>query len=145
MTGSDRIVGIDGVPDPKAFFTSLLHFYAPVDVILTTWGRLPPWVQERLSSFRISSFFLRRICFHETDWQLNGDSIASLVNCLCDPHFIETFTWGLRKGNTSLGLCHSWDDIYLYSSEFVDDIALVNWIDDLKSKEIVKSYEKIID
>ena len=72
MTNTDYIVGIDEVNDIKAFFESLLSFYAPMDVILTTWGKLPPEVLNCLSSFKTRTSLLRRYFFHEVNWHLNN-------------------------------------------------------------------------
>ena len=143
MTSSDYIVRIDEVNDNKAFFESLLSFFAPIDVILTTWGKLPPEVLNCLSSFKARTSLLRRYFFYEINWHLNNQTVNSFIESLCTDLVLDKFTWGLRKGHIPLGLCRAWDDMDLNSSDFVEEAALFKWVEELKSKGIIISYEKI--
>ena len=145
MDDSDYIIGIDEVNDTKAFFKSLLTFYAPIDVILTTWGKLPSEVLNRLYPYRARSPWLRRIIFHENDWHLNADTLNSLIGVFCQDDVINKFTWGLLKGKSPLGLSRAWDDMNVNGSDLIEDAALLQWVEELKTNGIIDSYEKIID
>lgn len=145
MTDSDYIIGIDEVNDVKAFFKSLLFFYASLDVILTTYGKFPHEVHTSLSDFKAHTSWVRRLFFNQVDWHLNSDSVNSITESLCADSVIEKFTWGITKNGTPLGLCRAWDDMNVYGSGLIEDTALFLWFEGLKSNEILDSYEKIID
>lgn len=142
----DFIVEIDGVHDRKAFFGSVLSFFSQVDVILTTWGKLPTEVHERLSPFRAPCSWVRRLFFHESNWQLNRGSLPVLLESLCVEERLTRLTWGIHKGNTPLALCGHWENqITINESELVEDAILFDWLGDLKAKGIIESHEKITD
>ncbi len=145
MADSDYIIGIDEINDIMAFFKSLLTFYAPIDVILTTWGKFPSEVLNRLSPYKARSSWLRRIIFNENDWHLNDDTLNSLIGVLCQDDVINKFTWGIIKGKTSLGFCRTWEDMNVHGSYLIEDATLFQWVEELKSNGIIASYEKIID
>lgn len=44
-----------------------------------------------------------------------------------------------------LGLCRNLDDIDLDGSKFIEEAALFEWLDQLKIKVLIHSYEKIAD
>lgn len=138
-------VEIVGVHERKAFFRSVLSFFAPVDATLTTWGKLPSNIYERISPFRAPCLWLRRLFFHEANWQLNPSSLQVLLESLCVDELLNHFTWGIRKGNTPLALCRHWkNDITIDQAEFIEDLPLLNWLEDMKEKEIIGSYEKSV-
>ena len=145
MSFSDYIIGIDKVNDAKSFLKALLIFYARFDVIFTTWGNLPSKVLNHLSVFKAQTSLIRRIFFREVNWYLNNETVGSFIGALCDDHVINKFTWGLRKGNTPLGLCRAWDDMDVNGSDFIKKGVLYKWLEELKSKEIIESYEIITD
>jgi hypothetical protein len=117
-----------------------------VDVILTTWGRLPSNIHERISTFCAPCLWLRRLFFHEANWQLNPSNLQVLLESLCVDELLNQFTWGIRKGNTPLALCRHWkNDITIDRSEFVEDLTVFDWLEDMKKKEIIESHEKIAD
>lgn len=144
MGKPDYIVEINGIHDRRAFFSSVLSFFAPVDVILTTWGKLPSTVDERLSPFRTPCLWLRRLFFHEANWQLNQSSLQVLLESLCVDELLNQFTWGIHKGNTPLVLCGHWEKhVIIEGSDLVDEKTLLCWVKDLKVNKIIESYEKI--
>jgi len=81
-------------------------------------------VQEPLVRFRDPSSWLGLLFFHEGNWYLSNDRVGSLIDSLCANHMIDKFRWVLRKGNTSLGLCRSWDGMNVNGSDLIDDAAL---------------------
>ena len=78
MSDAHYIIGINEVKDIKLFLESLLCFYAPLDVIFTTWGKLPPEVHSNLSAYKAHTSWLRRLFFHQADWHLNKESVNSI-------------------------------------------------------------------
>ena len=145
MTDSDYIIGIDDVNDIKGFFESLLFFYAPLDLILTTWGKLPQEVHSSLSAFKAHTSWMRRLFFKQIDWHLNKESVNSIIKSLCTDSVLEKFTWGIIKGDTPLGLSRTWDDMNVNGSDLIEDATLFQWVEELKSNGIIDSYNKIID
>jgi len=145
MTETDYTISLAGVTDRKAFFAELLEFYSPHEVVLTTWGKLPPEVTERLAAFRAHTSWVRRRAFRQSDWILSPQSLLDLTASLCDDDVLVSITWGLIKGETPLGLCRSWDDMNLDQSEWIDEETLCRWLDELKSRGLLQSYEKIKD
>lgn len=144
MANIDYIVSIDGINDRISFFDSLLSFYAPLDVILTTWGKLPAEAKVCLSSFELPCSWLRRLVARETSWHLNKQSKGLIAECFCKDHILEAVTWGIRKGDTPLWLCRNWNDMNADGSNLIDDDTLFGWLENLKVKGIIDSYEKII-
>lgn len=145
MSLSEYIIGINEVNDTSSFLESLLLFYARFDVIFTTWGKLPDNVLNHLSFSRTRISLIGRIFFHEINWHLNDETVNSLIGAFCDHHVIDKFTWGLRKGNIPLGLCRAWDDMNVNGSDLIEEFVLLGWVEELKSKEIIESYEIISD
>lgn len=145
IKSSDYIIGIDEVNDIKTFFELLLTFYAPIEVILTTWGKLPSEVLNRLSPFKARSSWLRRYFSHENHWHLNVETVNSLIGIFCQDDVINKFTWGLIKGKTPLGLCRAWDDLNVNGSELIEKAVLFKWVEGLKSKKIIESCEIITE
>ena len=82
MANIDYIVSIDGISDRISFFDSLLSFYASLDVILTTWGKLPAEAKVRLSSFELPCSWLRCLFARETSWHLNKQSKGLIAELL---------------------------------------------------------------
>ena len=145
MTETDYIVSLEDVSDRKAFFTALLAFFAPLQVVLTTWGRLPSEVQESLAPFRAPCSWARRHAFHQSNWHLTPQSLAALTGNLCDNDLLKNLTWGLIKCDTPFGRSLGWDDMILCGSDLIDDATLFGWLDDLRANGVLKSYEKIED
>jgi len=145
MTETDYFVSLDGVTDRKAFLAEFLAFFAPHEVTLTTWGDIPSEVAERLAAFRTHTSWVRRHAFHQSDWMLSSQSVAALTASLCDESILSGLTWGLVKGETPLGLCRSWDDMNLDGSDLIDEEVLFQWLDGLRTKGLLQSYEKIED
>ncbi len=145
MSESDYIIGIDEVNDIKVFFISLLSFYAPLNIILTIWGKLPQEVHRSLSDFKARTSLIRRLFFNQIDLYLNTDSKNSIIESLCADSVLEKFTWGIIKGDTPLGHSHAWDDMLVIGSDLMEDAALFQWVEELKSNGIIDSYERIID
>jgi hypothetical protein len=145
MAESGYIIGIDDVNDIKEFFKSLLSFFAPIDVTLTTWGKLPQDVHRNLSVFKAHTSWMRRLFLNQIDWHLNKESVNPIIESLCIDSVLETFTWGIIKGNTPLGLCRTWDDMNINGSDLIEDATLFQWVEKLKSNGTIESYEKIID
>jgi hypothetical protein len=145
MADSDYIIGIEEVNDIKAFFKSLLSFYAPLDVNLTIWGKLPKEVHRSLSAFKARTSLIRRLFFNQTDLYLNTESEKSINGSLNTDSVLEKFTWGIIKGDTPLGHSHAWNDMLVSGSDFIEEAALFQWLEELKSNGIIDSYEKIID
>ena len=145
MNENDYIVMLKGVNDKKEFFAELLVFFAPYNVILSVWGKLTPKVLKQLALFKAPCSWIRRLFFSETEWNLTPQSLSVLKQCLCNDEFLGNLTWGIRKDGTPLGLCRSWDDMDLNGSELIDETTLFRWIDDIKNKGLLKSYEKITD
>ncbi len=143
MNNSDYIISIDGICDKEMFFLSLLNFFAPFDVILTTWGKLPKTTLQQLSKHRVDRFGLRRFLFREFNLKLNNKSLNSISECLCDDDILNQIKWGIRKGGIPLALFRDWDDMYIDGSELIQDEILFSWMDDLKAKGIIESFEKI--
>jgi hypothetical protein len=144
MTVTDHIVSISGVEDRGSFFEALLAFYAPVNVVLTTWGKLPDDAIKALLPFRAPCPWFRRRFFREYSWYLNQNSIQVLTDNLCKDEVLESLTWGLLKEGTSLGLARGWDDMNLDSSEYVSDTELLDWIESLSREKVIESYETIM-
>ena len=67
------------------------------------------------------------------------------IGAFCDHHVIDKFTWGLRKGNIPLGLCRAWDEMNVNGSYLIEESVLLGWVEELKSKEIIESFEIISD
>ena len=145
MTVTDYIISISGIENRGSFFASLLAFYAPVNVVLMTWGKLPDDVKKELMPFRAPCSWFRRRFFREYSWYLNQNSIRVLTDNLCKDEVLEGLTWGLLKEGTSLGLSRGWDDMNLDSSGYVSDTKLLDWIESLSREKIIESYEKIMD
>jgi hypothetical protein len=145
MNHSDYIVSIDGVLDKKVFFSSLLNFFAPFDVILTIWGKVSKPVLKILSNHNVAGFGLRRLLFHELNLKLNNQSLPVISDSLCDDKVLDKITWGIRKGSIPLAHALDWDDMNINGSELIQDEALFSWINELKAKGIIESFEKIDD
>lgn len=145
MTESKYILGLDGVAEHKIFFSEVLAFFAPYDVVLTIWGKLPSEVQKDLAAFCAPCTWIRRHIFHQSDWHLTLQSLHALTQNLCNDDFLGNLTWGLIKSDIPLGLCRSWDDITFDGSELIEEATLFAWLDHLKSKGLLRSYEKITD
>lgn len=145
MAKSDYFIVINEVHDRKAFLAELLSFYASLDATFTIWGKLPFEVTDSLSSMQARTPWFRRVFFHELNWRLNNETVNALIDSLCADHLIDNLTWGASKGNTSLGLCRAWDDVVVDGSDLIEDATLLKWVEDLKSKEIIQSYEKTTD
>ena len=145
MTQNDFIVSIKGVINRKGFFAELLSFYAEQDVTLTIWGKLPNSICENLDLFKAPCCCIRRWLFKQSDYHLNVESLGSLAHQLCNDDLLENLTWGLVKANIPLGLCRSWDDMNLDSSELIKEERLFSWLDHLKDEGLIQSYEKIAD
>lgn len=144
MGKSDYLIEINGIHDRRAFFSSVLSFFGTMEVILTTWGKLPSTVHERLSPFRAPCLWLRRLFFHEANWKLNQSSLHVLLESLCADELLNQFTWGIYKGDTSLVLCGHWENqIIINASELIEDTILFDWLGYLKAKGVIESYEKI--
>ena len=111
MNKSDYIVSIEAVHDKKVFFSSLLNFYAPFDVILTIWGRISKSILRRLSNHKVTGFGLRRLLFREFKFKLNDQSLNEISDCLYGDEMLDNISWGIRKGNISLAHAWDWDDI----------------------------------
>ena len=142
---SDYIIGIDEVYDIKAFFKSLLSFYARLDVILTIWGKLPQEVRRSLDAFKADTSWIKRLFFNQIDLCLNTKSANLIIESLCDDSVIEKLTWGITCGNIPLGASRAWDDMNVNSSRLIDNTTLFQWLERLKSNGIIESYEKIVD
>ena len=145
MTETDYIISLTGVAARKPFLAELLAFYSPHEVVLTTWGKIPSEVEERLVSFRAPCSWGRRHTFHQSEWHLNPQSLPVLTQELCSASLLADLTWGLIKNHTPLGLCRSWGDMNLDGSDIVEEEALFKSLDDLKSKGLLQSYEKVTD
>ena len=145
MTQNDFIVSIEGVINRKGFFAELLSFYAKQDVTLTIWGKLPNSICENLDLFKAPCSCIRCWLFKQSDYHLNVESLGSLAHQLCNDDLLENLTWGLVKANIPLGLCRSWDDMNLDSSELIKEERLFSWLDHLKDEGLIQSYEKITD
>ena len=145
MNHSDYIISIDGVRDKKMFFLSLVNFFGPFDVILAIWGKVPKTVLKRLSTHKVTDFGLRRLLFHELNLKLNDESVPAISDCLCDYEILDTITWGIRKGNMPLAHAWDWDDMNIDGSELIQDEVLLSWINELKAKGIIESFERIDD
>jgi hypothetical protein len=145
MEQNDYIVSIEGVINRKAFFAELLSFYAKQDVILTIWGKLPSHILKSLDQFKSPSSRIRGLFFKESNWFLNSHSLNNLTQHLCEDSLLENLTWGLIKADIPLGLCRSWDDMNLDGSDLIDETKLFLWLDHLRVKELIQSYEKIRD
>jgi len=145
MDNSDYIVSINGIRDKKMFFSSLLNFFAPFDVILTIWGNIPKTVLKRLSIHKVTDFWLWRFLFHELNLKLNNQSLSVISDCLCDDKIIEIITWGIRTRNIPLAHAWDWEDINIDGSELIQDEALFSWINKLKANGIIESFERIDD
>ncbi len=143
MNNSAYIVSIEGVRDKKLFFSSLVNFYAPFDVILTIWGKIPKSILHRLSNHKVTGFGLRRLLFRESSFNLNDQSLSDISDCLCGDELPFEISWGIRKGNTSLAHAWDWDDISIDGSELIQDEILFGWIKALKTKGIIESFKKI--
>lgn len=145
MKNNDYIVGIKGVTSYKEFFSEFLEFYAPLEAVLMLWGKLPKDIQTSLFQFKASCSWMRRQFFHQSEWHLTNKSLPILKDNLCDENLLQNVSWGLIKSDIPLGLCRSWDDMNLDGSELIEETKLFKWLDQLKSKGLVQSYEKIMD
>ena len=145
MSNSEYIISLDGLKNRKKFFSSLLVFFAPFDVVLCTWGKLPKAVYDQINSFRVPCSWIRRLFFQQAEWYLTPESVDTMVEILCDDHVLGMFTWGLYKGDSSLGLCKDWDDMNVNGSDIINDTDLFKWIENLKEKRIIESCEIIYD
>jgi len=143
MNNSYYIVSINGVRDKKVFLSSLLKFFAPFDVILTIWGKVPKTVLKRLSNQKITGFGLRRLLFHELNLKLNDQSLPVISDSLYDDEILDKITWGIRKGSIPLAHAWDWDDMNIDGSELIQDKVLFSWINELKAKGIIESFERI--
>jgi len=76
---------------------------------------------------------------------LSSQSVAALTASLCDESILSGLTWGLVKGETPFGLCRSWDDMNLDGSDLIDEEVLFQWLDGLRTKGLLQSYEKVTD
>jgi hypothetical protein len=145
MNRSDCIISINGIHDKKMFFSSLLNFFAPLDVILSLWGKVPKTVLKRLSIHKVTDFGLRRFLFHELNLKLNNQSLSVISDCLCDDEILDTITWGIHTGNIPLAHAWDWDDMNIDGSGLIQDEVLLSWINKLKANGIIESFERIDD
>jgi hypothetical protein len=143
MKDNDYIVSLEGVTDREEFFSELLTFYAPIEGVLTIWGRLPKDIQNCLDLFKAPCFWMRRVFFNQSEWHLTTQTLNVLEENFCDENLLRNLNWGLVKSEIPLGLCRNWDDINLYGSDLIEETKLFTWLDQLKSKGLVQSYEKI--
>jgi hypothetical protein len=141
MKNNEYIMSIEGVTDRKKFFAELLAFYAPQDGVLTIWGKLPKYIQERLAQIKAPCSWIRCWLFQQSEWHLNSHSLNLLSQELCDDELLENLTWGLIKSDIPLGLCRNWDDMNLDGSKLIEEAELCTWLDQLKSKGLLQSYE----
>lgn len=141
MQIDDHIIDISGVRNRAKFFAALLMYYAPIEVILTTWGKIPKDIHKNLKLFKAPSSLFRRHIFRESSWHLNNNSLSLIIENLCIDNILESFTWGILKNSEPLVLARSWIDINLNSSSFISDADIIKWLDNLVSNQIIENYE----
>ena len=73
------------------------------------------------------------------------EAVPVISDCLCDYEILHKITWGIRKGNTPLALARDWGDMNIDGSELIQDEVLFSWINELKAKGIIESFERIDD
>lgn len=139
----DHIITIDGVKDKEGFFSSFLTFYARFDVVLSVWGGLSEPILANIGDFIVTSSRLRKVIFGEINISLNNLSIDKVLASLCHESLLSKLTWGLHKGDISLALMRAWDDLYMESSPLIDACILIDFIEGLKSRQLIDSYEII--
>ncbi len=145
MKKNDYIISIDGVTDRRFFITSLFSFYSAFDVELTIWGKLPHSIHELISPFRLSTSVVQLLFRSGSRWRLNHTSVDALTTALCNNDILKNITWGLIKDNIPLGLCREWDDMNVVGSSYIQEETLIGWLNQLKEKGIIESYEKITE
>ena len=64
---------------------------------------------------------------------------------LCQKEIPLQITWVVHKDDILLALLRGWDDLYLENSLLIDDRVLISFVDELKSKQIIESYEIVKD
>ena len=127
------------------FFTSLMKFYAPYEVILTVWGKIPKANLKKLSKFKTSGSKIRRILFGELNLKLDKQSLSVISENLCRDSILSQITWGLHKDDMPLALLKDWADLSVDSSKLIKDDKLMSYINGLKSEGIIGFYEIIKD
>ncbi len=122
-----------------------MKFYAPFEVILSVWGKVPKANLRKLSKFKISGSKIRHIVFGEFNLKLDKQSLSVISENLCCDSILSQITWGLYKDDMSLALLKDWDDLRVDSSKLINDDKLMSFINGLKSKEFIGFYEIIKD
>ena len=143
MNKNEYMISIEGLKDRKAFFTEVLSFYSPYNVIITTWGKLHKDIKNCLAPFSDSCNWFRHLIFNENNWHLNKDSIGKIRDCLCSDNVVKLLTWGIHKNDTPLCLYREPDDIFFDGSDLIEEEVFLEWIKDIKSKGIIGSFEII--
>ena len=122
-----------------------MKFYAPFDVVLSVWGKLPKPIFQNLVDFKITGSKFRKYLFGEINIKLNHLGVDTVLDNLCRKKILCQITWGLIKDDIPLALMRAWDDLYLDSSSLIDDNLLISFTEGLKSNKIIESYEIIKD
>ena len=73
------------------------------------------------------------------------EAVPVISDFLCDDEILDKITWGIRKGNIPLALARDWGDMNIDGSELIQDEVLLSWINKLKAKGIIGSFERIDD
>ena len=145
MNNSNYIISIDEVKDKKMLFSYLMKFYAPFEVILSVWGKVPKANLRKLSKFKISGSKIRHIVFGEFNLKLDKQSLSVISENLCCDSILSQITWGLHKDDMPLALLKDWADLSVDSSKLIKDDKLMSYINGLKSEGIIGFYEIIKD
>lgn len=122
-----------------------MKFYAPYEVILTVWGKIPKTNLKKLSKFKIFGSKIRNIVFGELNLKLDKQSLSVISENLCCDSILSQITWGLYKDDMPLALLKGWDDLCVDSSKLINDDKLMSFINGLKSKGFIGFYEIIKD
>lgn len=144
MKKDNPIIDVSGVNNRTKFITSLLSYYASIEVIFTIWGKIPKEIYNKIKIYKAPST-LRQYIFRESNWHLNNNSLSHIIENLCIDDILESLSWGILKDSTSLAFARNWDDINLHSSSFISDSDLINLLNDLKANQIIERYEIITD